>query len=52
MKNRKAVYTIITLLFAIGCYFCNGYAFEDAGDAVLKNATLISEAYLITAGGA
>ena len=28
MKNRKAVYTIITLLFAIGFYFYDGYAFE------------------------
>ena len=28
MKNRKAVYTIITLLIAIGFYFYDGYAFE------------------------
>ncbi|MDO9275673.1 MAG: DNA/RNA non-specific endonuclease [Lutibacter sp.] len=28
MKNRKAVYTIITLLVAIGFYFYDGYAFE------------------------
>lgn len=28
MKNRKAVYTVITLLIAIGFYFYEGYAFE------------------------
>ncbi|OGS74224.1 MAG: endonuclease [Flavobacteria bacterium RIFCSPLOWO2_12_FULL_35_11] len=28
MKNRKAVYTIITLLIAIGFYFYDGYAIE------------------------
>jgi endonuclease G len=28
VKNRKAVYTIITLLIAIGFYFYDGYAFE------------------------
>ncbi|MFA5297772.1 MAG: DNA/RNA non-specific endonuclease, partial [Lutibacter sp.] len=29
MKNRKVIYTIITLLFAIGSYFYNGHAFES-----------------------
>lgn len=29
MKNRKAVYTVITLIFAIGFYFYDGYAFEN-----------------------
>ena len=28
MKNRKAVYTIITFLISIGLYFYDGYAFE------------------------
>lgn len=35
MKNRKAVYTVISLLFAIGFYFYDGFAFEN----IISNKT-------------
>jgi len=35
MKNRKIIYTIITLLFALGFYFYNGNSFEN-GDSNKK----------------
>ena len=30
MKNRKSIYTIITLLFAIGFYIYDNYSFEGS----------------------
>lgn len=37
MKNRKTVYTIITLLIAVGFYFYDGYAFETGASNSVKN---------------
>jgi len=36
VKNRKVVYTVITLLFAVGFYFYDGFAFEN----VVSNKTV------------
>ncbi|MBE0424710.1 MAG: DNA/RNA non-specific endonuclease, partial [Lutibacter sp.] len=37
MKNRKAVYTIITLLIAAGFYFYDGYAVETGVSTTAEN---------------
>lgn len=39
MKNRKVIYTIITLLFAIGFYFYDGFAIENIESAKESNVS-------------
>ena len=40
MRNRKSIYTVITLLFAIGFYIYDNYSFEESSSTITSENNL------------